>query len=54
MLVIIVWILSGVVCALIAGPKNRSVLSWFVGGCLFGVFAIIAAALVPPLPSQEI
>jgi len=48
----IIWGLSGVVCALLAGPKNRSVLGWFIGGCLFGLFAILAIAIVPKLEEE--
>ena len=41
------WVLIGVICALIADSKNRNALGWFFGGALFGVFALIAVAVLP-------
>jgi hypothetical protein len=36
--------ISGVICACIASSRNRDPIGWFIGGCLFGIFAIIPAA----------
>lgn len=43
---IIIWLLFGVACYLIAEKKNRN--PWLAAllGCLFGVFALIGYAVV--------
>lgn len=42
----------GVLCAFIAGQKNRSMLGWGLGGLLFGVFALIFLAFARALPER--
>lgn len=41
---LIVWLICGVLCAVVAGSKNRSSGGWFVIGCLTGILGLIAAA----------
>ena len=43
---IIIWLLCGFVCYLIAQKKNRN--EWLAAllGCLFGIFAVIGYAVV--------
>lgn len=43
-------ILWGGVCAWLAGEKGRSAGSWFVLGCLTGVFALLLLAVSPSIP----
>lgn len=40
-MVVVIWIICGFVCAGIASSKGKSAGMGFVGGILFGVFAII-------------
>ena len=44
--VVVVWILSGILCAFIAQSKGRSVAGWAIAGILFGLFALIPLALL--------
>ena len=46
---VIIWILSGCLCAFIGSEKGRSGGLWFLSGCFFGIFAVIAACAVPRL-----
>ena len=43
----IVWILGGVVAALIASRRGRSVVGWGVLGLIFSVIAVIVVAVLP-------
>jgi len=43
---VILWILCGFVCAMIAKEKNLNVPTWFALGCLLGIFAIVAIFFV--------
>lgn len=45
----ILWILSAVACALIAGGKNRNVFGWFFIGLVTGVFGTLVLAFLPAL-----
>lgn len=45
MLVIIIWLLCAIGCAMIASSKGKNVGLWFFIGLLFGIFGLIAAAL---------
>ena len=46
-----IWLLCGGACAYIGSQKGRSGGLWFLSGCLFGVFALVAVACVPKLDS---
>jgi hypothetical protein len=46
----IVW---GVVCGNIATKKHRSQLAWFCTGLFFGLFGVLAASIVKPLPDPH-
>jgi len=49
---IVIWALSGCLCAFIASQKGRSAGLWFLSGCAFGIFAVIAICAVPKLDSS--
>ena len=50
--ILIIWLLCGVACALIAGAKNRNALGWLFLGCIFGIFALIVVAVMPKLEGK--
>ena len=50
----VVWILCGVVCAVIANLKNRNVVGWFFGGMCIGIFGIIIVLVLPKKESADI
>lgn len=39
-------------CSRIAVAKNRGADEWFVCGEIFGLIAVVAIVLLPPLPSH--
>ena len=49
---VIVWVLFGVACAVIATNKGRSGFGWFILGFLLGPFGFILALVVPK--NQEV
>jgi len=48
---ILVTIIFGVVSALVARTRGRSVLGWFLAGLILGPFGLIVVAL-PPRPKE--
>jgi len=46
---IILWTICAVVCALIANAKRRSPWAWLALGFLFGLFAVVAVAVMPSI-----
>jgi hypothetical protein len=46
-LILFVWLVSPIACAIIASAKKRSATGWFFYGLIFGVFALIAIAFKP-------
>ena len=53
-ILVLIWLVSGVVCMLLAQGKNKNGGLAFVMGALFGIFAIIyyaACAAEPPAGS---
>lgn len=44
--ILIIWLLFGIVCAVIASNKGRSGLGWFLIGVLLGPFGLILALVV--------
>lgn len=44
-----VWLVFAVLAAVVAGSKGRSAFGWLLLGCVFGIFALIAVALMPKL-----
>jgi hypothetical protein len=48
--VLIIWILFGVVAAVVATNKGRSGCGWFVLGVLLGPFGLILSLVVPKNP----
>ncbi len=45
--VVIAWFIFGIICAYIAGTKNRSQFGWFIVGTLLGFLGLIVIAVVP-------
>ena len=46
---LLIWLLFGFICSVIASNKNRNVIGWFVLGTLFGIFSLIILACLPKL-----
>ncbi len=44
---LLIWVASMAGCALLASSKNRSAGLWAFLGFLFGIFALIAVAVLP-------
>ncbi len=51
---LILWLLFGIVCAMISTSKGRSGCGWFLLGVLIGPFAIVVAVLPSKIPPQPI
>ncbi len=49
---VIVWIICGFICSVIAGSKGRSPVSFFFMGLLLGPLGIILAAVLPKNEKQ--
>ena len=47
MVVFLTWIISAIAAGAIANSKNRSTIGWGFLGLIFGIFAVIAALIVP-------
>jgi uncharacterized membrane protein HdeD (DUF308 family) len=50
---IAVWIISGITCGVIAASKNRNPIGWAALGFIGTIFALIAVAAMPALPSRD-
>jgi hypothetical protein len=50
---IVLWLLSPVVCGIVAFGKERSLVLWVILGFLFGVFALVVIALLPSANKWE-
>ena len=48
---LILWLVFGILAAVVANGKNRSTGAWFVLGALFGPFALVVG-LLPRLPDS--
>ena len=46
MAILTIWILSGIISAVIADGKGRNGCGWFILGCFLGPFGIIFALIV--------
>jgi hypothetical protein len=51
--IITAWLVCAGFTSYIASEKNRSAVSWFFVGFVFGIFALIAITAVPSLPSNQ-
>lgn len=49
---ILIEVAFGLLCAWVAGQKNRSDRNWFFLGILFGIVSLIALAAVPSLDEK--
>lgn len=47
-LFLILWLGFAVVTGLAATGRNRSFLPWFLIGCIFGIFALLAVLVMKP------
>ena len=52
-LILLLWVLFGVCCALIANAKHRSGCGWFMGGVLLGPLGLIIVACLPRLEKKH-
>ncbi len=50
----VVWVACAFLAAIAASGKGRSGFLWFVAGCLFGVFALIAVLVLPSVKHTEV
>ena len=48
-MILLVWIVMGIMTAVIAGAKNRNWFGWLLIGLLFGIFGLILIACMPKL-----
>ena len=44
--ILLIWLLFGVVCAMAAGARGRGPGWWFLMGCLFGPFGLVAVLVM--------
>lgn len=51
--VILVWLASAVLCGYVADQKGRNAAGWAAAGFLFGIFAVIAIAVVPKSEEKQ-
>ena len=51
--VVVLWVLCGITCAVIANSKGRSGAGWFMLGCLLSVFAVIMIACLPAQANEQ-
>ena len=52
-LLIVIWVASAVLCAIVAKEKGYFPVAWFFGGLFFGFFALMAAAGLPDLKLRK-
>lgn len=45
---LLIWLLFGVACYVLAQEKGKNPILWGVLGALFGIFALIVLALMKP------
>jgi hypothetical protein len=50
---VIIWVFCGVISAIIASNKRRTVFGWFCMGILFGPLAVITVAVLRQLTPNE-
>lgn len=47
MVELLIWVLFGVACYVLAKEKGKNPILWAVLGALFGIFALIVLAFLP-------
>ncbi len=52
-MVIILWIIAGIICALIANHKGRNVIGWFFIGFFLSIIGIVIALVVSNLKEEK-
>lgn len=50
--ILFIWLLCGIISAIIASGKGRSGIGWFFGGILLGPLGIIIVAVLPKIKSE--
>ena len=45
---LILWLLFGIICGVVASRKGRSGFGWFFIGCLLGIFGLIWILVISP------
>lgn len=53
MTILMIWLTCAVFTAVIASSKGRSGLGWFLIGCLFGIFALLAVGFMPAQKKED-
>ncbi|MBI3211134.1 MAG: DUF4339 domain-containing protein [Simkania negevensis] len=43
----------GIICSYVAIKRGRNQIRWFVGGCLFGLLALLFLYLLPPVSKRK-
>ena len=46
--IFILWLLFGIICAVVASRKGRSGFGWFLLGCVLGIFGLIWVLVISP------
>lgn len=52
-LIILLWIVCGILCGVIARSKGRDTVGWIMLGFVFGIFGLIAIAGMPILEKAQ-
>ena len=52
-MVIFIWIISGIICAVIANNKGRNVIGWFFIGFFLSIIGIVIALVVSDLKEAK-
>ena len=54
LLLIFVWILSAVICGMLARTRRRNIGAWVILGLLFSWLSVIVIALLPPRKARTL
>jgi len=52
-LILAVWLVCGILCAVLAGSKGRSRVGWFFAGIFFGLIALAVLACLGNKTEKE-
>ena len=47
---VVIVVVSGILCALLAQSRDRNAMQWFGIGCLFPLIGLLILAFIPPSP----
>jgi len=48
-----IWFIFAILCAVVAEHKNRSKITWFIIGCIGGIFALGLLVLLPKIEEEH-